>query len=161
MARAFLLVPPEMRMPHSASMRHWAVDYILAVLEKKDWSANRLAVEAGLSASTINRPLRDPDWPYDISPRTVSKVHAASGIDPAPYMPRHMAEPHDMYRAPRRETRADRTLSGLPAPEMREVNKIDMRVENGLLHLTATIDARGIATLRQKLDALEIVLQTD
>lgn len=60
-----------------------ALDYIRHVLKAKDWSAADLAKKAGVSHSTINRPLTTLGWKSRISRNTIQKVHAASGIDPS------------------------------------------------------------------------------
>lgn len=69
-------------------MTDWAVSYIRAVLKAKDWTPADLARAAGVSHSTINRPLTVKDYPNAISRKTIASVYAASGIDPAPFTPK-------------------------------------------------------------------------
>lgn len=63
-----------------------AIAYIRHVLKAKDWTAADLARHAGVSHSTINRPLTQPDYPNAISRRTIALVAEASGIDPSAFM---------------------------------------------------------------------------
>ena len=63
-----------------------ALDYFRHVLAVRGWNANELAQKAGVSHSTINRPLTAPDWKSRISRKTIEAVAAASGIDPAPFV---------------------------------------------------------------------------
>ena len=143
-------------------MKHWTVEYILHVLEQRDWSANRLAQEAGVAVSTIGRPLREQDYKYALSPATVAKVHKASGIDPKPYMPKEMSEPNEMYRAGTGSTAA-RALKRLMEKETDQIaresiNHIQIAVCGSIAQIVATIDREGIEKLRKKLDAIEAML---
>lgn len=63
-----------------------ALEYVRHVLEAKRWSAADLARHAGVSHSTINRPLTVADWPNALSRRTIDAIHKASGIDPADFV---------------------------------------------------------------------------
>lgn len=151
---------------HNSFMRHWTLDYVLAALEKKDWSPTRLAKEAGVSASTINRPLRERDWPYGLKPQTVAKIHRVTGLDPKPFMPTGMQEPAQMYLA-RPKTTADRVLENLPPADQEtaqapsRTNEIRIDISGETARIIAVVDHEGLQTLRSKLDALEIVLAKD
>ena len=63
-----------------------ALNYIRHVMHTKGWTAADLARHAGVSHSTINRPLTVPDWPHAISRRTISAVERASGIDASEFI---------------------------------------------------------------------------
>lgn len=63
-----------------------AIAYIRHVLKEKDWTAADLARHAGVSHSTINRPLTQPDYPNAISRKTIALVAQASGIDPSTFL---------------------------------------------------------------------------
>lgn len=149
-------------------MRDWAITYIQAVLEKKDWSANRLAKEAGLSASTINRPLREPDWPHQISRATLAKIFKASGIDPSEYAPEEQKGPYFTEESagsgmaePPHESFAMRSLRSMddtPGPNAQGQNEIKIAVVGHLAQIVATVDKSGIEKLRKKLDAIESML---
>lgn len=139
-------------MPHtpqdrySPGMEHWIRNYILNVLEKKDWSPNRLASEAKLSTSTIARPLREKDWKFDMKPSTIRKIQKASGIDPTPYMPNELRENAVLYT----------TTDKLDAPL--DLNRIVISVSEDIATIDARVDAKGLARLREKLDALATIL---
>jgi phage repressor protein C with HTH and peptisase S24 domain len=62
-----------------------ALEYLRHVMAEKDWTAADLAREAGVSHSTINRPLVTPNWPHAISRTTLEKVSRASGISFTPF----------------------------------------------------------------------------
>ncbi len=55
--------------------------YISHVLETRDWSMQRLANEAQISASTLTRPMKYPSAKGIISNRTLEKIESASGIE--------------------------------------------------------------------------------
>jgi transcriptional regulator with XRE-family HTH domain len=151
-------------------MRDWAIDYIVHVLEAKDWTMNRLSEEAGVAASTINRPLRDRNYPHSLSRATIRKIAAASGIDPAPYIPADQSEDRALFAgfAERARTYADRALEDLDKPPEAKgtplaaspLNEIKIAVVGNLAQIVATIDREGLQRLRQKLDALEAMLDT-
>lgn len=145
----------------SGGMRDWAIDYLLHVMEVKGWSANRLATEAGVASSTIARPLREKDWAFRLSRDTINKVAAASGVDPAAFAPRGMAE-GGLSSAVRPDTVAARSLRALdqaqPMPSAFERNEIKIAVVGPLAQIVATVDRAGLAKLRQKLDIIESML---
>lgn len=161
-ARAKVLVPRNAQFCDSVPMKDWAITYILHVLEAKDWSANRLATEAGVASSTINRPLRERDWPHKISRTTLTKIQEASGIDPSPFIPDGFSEDKSMFSGVRIRTVADRALDNLdkpqPAPNAQAVNEIKIAVVGPLAQIVATVNREGIARLRAKLDAIESML---
>jgi len=151
---------------HCVPMRDWAINYILKVLEERDWSANRLAKEAGLSASTINRPLREKDWPNRLARETIRKVQEASGVDPSPFIPDEFHEERALFsRPPRRQTEAGRILENLDqgnpvetGPNAQTRNEIKIAVVGDLAQIVATVDKLGLTRLRAKLDAIESML---
>lgn len=63
-----------------------ALNYLRHVMQAKGWTAADLARHAGVSHSTINRPLTVKDWPHAISRRTISAVERASGIDASEFI---------------------------------------------------------------------------
>jgi len=166
-------MPRRVRFCENARMRDWAIDYILHVLVAKNWSANRLATEAGVAASTINRPLRDKNWSNNFSRTTLMKIQEASGIDPKPFIPAEMTEESEMFSAKanrtgmgrRPESLADRVLLGLDIasvpPLPLDINKIKIAVAGPIAQIVATVDRTGLARLRRKLDAIESMLEDD
>lgn len=161
-ARAKLLTPLMAINGHKRLMKDWALDYVLHVLEAKDWSANRLATLAGVAASTINRPLREPDWKHKLSRTTIAKIQEASGIDPGPFIPEGFAEDKALFATGRIRTTADRALEHLDqpgsGPNAQATNEIKIAIVGNLAQIVATVDRSGIARLRQKLDAIESML---
>jgi len=160
-ARANLLITSDRHLWHHRNMRDWAIDYILDVLERKGWSANKLAQEAGVAASTISRPLRTKDYANKLSRQTVAKIQAASGIDPAPYIPGEFAEDAAVFSGVQK-THAGRALAKLDqdeaTPNAQSVNEIRIAVVGPVAQIVATIDREGIAKLRKKLDAIESMI---
>lgn len=57
--------------------------YIQSVCDKKGWSYTDLAREAGLSSTTITRPMNNKGWRGHIRATTLRKIVAVSGM-PAP-----------------------------------------------------------------------------
>lgn len=143
-------------------MRDWAISYILAVLEAKDWSANQLATNAGVAASTINRPLREKDWPHKLSRTTISKIRDVSGVDPTPFIPDSFAEDAAVFGNGGPNTLAARSLSTIDRPEAvpnaQTLNEIKIAVVGPLAQIVATVNREGLTKLRQKLDAIEAML---
>lgn len=155
-------IPPDAHLCDTAGMQHWTLDYLTAVLERMDWSANRLATETGLAASTINRPLREKDWKFGLSAKTVARIHAATGVDPKPFMPDGMEEPAEMYRASS-DSLAARVLRDMDKPDDEKPNaqarnEIKIAVVGDLAQIVATVDKAGLAKLRAKLEAIEAVI---
>lgn len=62
-----------------------ALAYLKFVLQELDCSPSALAKSAGISSSTLTRPLNSPDHKYSISTSTISKIAAVSGINPGPF----------------------------------------------------------------------------
>lgn len=144
-------------------MRDWAIDYILHVLEKMDWSANRLATEAGVASTTISRPLRERDnYAGRLSRSTIEKIRAVTGIDPGPFIPREMAEDADHFASPSpARSRADRLIARLDGEDAKPArNEIKIAVVGDLAQIVATVDLEGIEKLRRKIDAIEEMLRT-
>lgn len=145
---------------HICVMKDWAIDYIQHVLETKDWSANRLASEAGVASSTIARPLREREnYAGKLSRTTINKIWAASGIDPSSFIPKELREADHVFTG-RPETQADRSLASLdaPPPEAPARNVIKVAVVGDLAQIVATVDKKGLIRLREKLDAIETML---
>jgi len=147
---------------HTNGMRDWAVEYLLHVLEAKDWSVNRLASESGVATSTLARPLREKDWPHKLSRGTIHKVREATGIDPSPFIPKEFSEERTEFARARPETSADRVLHNLdhdgPQQAEQPLNEIKIAVVGTRAQIVATIDRQGIAKLREKLNAIEAML---
>jgi lambda repressor-like predicted transcriptional regulator len=168
-ARAKVHVTHERSKWQSETMRDWALDYILHVMQAKNWSANRLAIEASVASSTIARPLRQSDWPHKISRTTIAKVYEASGIDPNGFIPDGMAEDKALFSGPPPGTNAPRFFAEMVAnqpmatiefgrPTFTKVNEIKIEVVGAWAQIVATVDRSGIGRLRAKLDAIESML---
>lgn len=99
------------RVVENTRQRH--LDWVQQIMEAKHWSENRLAKEAGLSASGINRFLNDPDNKRQLRSSTIERLEAASGI-PLPRaqsfreLPQitHELEPIDRDAIPQQPARA-------------------------------------------------------
>lgn len=146
---------------HTMPMKDWAIDYVLHVLETKDWTMNRLATETGVAASTINRPLRDKSWKGKLSRDTISKIQAASGINPREFITDGFAEDHPRFASSGSVTVSGSALSALDEPHSlttQKINEIKIAIDGSNAQIVATINREGIATLRRKLDLLEEML---
>lgn len=148
-------------------MADWTLAYIGHILETRNWSMNQLAEKAGVAASTINRPMRQKGAKHSLSRQTIKKIAAASGIDPAPFVPAAMAEEKSIFalQPPRPKTYERRILETLHNPTAEEPaasalprNEIKIAVVGDLAQIVATVDREGLARLRQKLDALEAMM---
>jgi len=150
---------------HDSAMTDRALDYIKHVLEQRDWSASRLADEAGLSPSTLNRPLAQPDWPHQISRRTIEKVFVASGVDPSPFgLSGYSKSAASGLHSPPQETVAGRILrekvAGAEVKQGAHPIEPDLKIgiHGRFVQIVATVDKAGLAELRRKLDAIETIL---
>jgi transcriptional regulator with XRE-family HTH domain len=153
-------IAPGNAVKHNCGMKDWAIDYIRYVLDTLHWSANQLAAKSGVAASTISRPLREQDYPFHISRTTISKIAAATGIDPTPFIPDGLAEPVAAFVGP--DTQAARTLRALDSPASpgagQPTNEIKVAIVGSLAQIVATVNREGLARLRAKIDAIEAML---
>lgn len=56
--------------------------WVRAVMSYLGVSANELARRAGVSPSTVQRPLSDPSWPHAMSAKTISAIATIAGVQP-------------------------------------------------------------------------------
>ncbi|WP_177202228.1 helix-turn-helix transcriptional regulator [Methylobacterium sp. ap11] len=61
------------------------VAYIRHVLHEMQISPTALAKKAGVSSTTLTRPLNKPDHKFNLSASTIEKIHKISGINPGPF----------------------------------------------------------------------------
>lgn len=67
--------------PHNA-----ALQYVRYVLQRKRISPSALADKAGLSSTTLTRPLNDPNHKFALTTTSLDKIRDWSGIDYAPFL---------------------------------------------------------------------------
>lgn len=115
-----------------ADMTDPAIDYLRHVLEARNWTAADLARLAKVSHSTINRPLTVPDYPNAISRQTISKVFAASGIDPTPFFQKS-GEAVVPFSPPDPATGVDVPVYDVTASAGHGASLADYEVESGRL----------------------------
>lgn len=126
-------------------MANWTVDYVRHVLDARGWNGAELAERAGVSASTINRPINTPGYPNHISARTLEKIAAASGIDFMAFAPVHgFSEPAATAR---------------PLEPARARQNIHIVIDGATARLEATVTRENIAEVRRKLDLIEALLK--
>jgi transcriptional regulator with XRE-family HTH domain len=128
----------------NCEMDSWEVDYLRKVLEQTGMSGNALAAAAGLSPSTINRPLNDPDYQGRVSPSTLDKVAKATNIP---------------YRSPDRAGLSDASPA-YRAPEPLRQGGIVVVIDGNLAELKAIVTLDTLAELRRKIDLIEQLLQS-
>lgn len=58
--------------------------YIDLICDERGMSRSAIAKAAGMTASTLNKPYKDSDWPNFISLRTIMAVANATGVEPLP-----------------------------------------------------------------------------
>lgn len=58
------------------------LDWVRADMKHLGVTANGLATRAGFRASTIQKPLNDPDWPHALSGTTLAKIARVAGVKP-------------------------------------------------------------------------------
>lgn len=138
-------------------MRDWAIDYIMHVLEQKDWSMNRLATEAGVASTTISRPLKDSTYSGHLARSTIAKIREASGIDPTPFIPKELLEDTEHFAHLPRENRArSQAASEAVVPSHSEkLNQVVFTFDGQTVKLEGTFDRRGLVELHKKIEKIE------
>lgn len=147
-------------------MRDWAIDYITHAIEAKGWSMSRLAQEAGVAASTINRPLRDPDWPHKLNRTTIAKIRSATGIDPTPFIPADSAEDQAFFASEGVEKGPVETA---PQPKPGEVylvrdsklNQLSIMSNGELIQITGTFNREGLKKLQERITNIVNLMDDD
>jgi hypothetical protein len=62
-----------------------ALAYVRFVLDATGLSPSGLAKQAGISSTTLTRPLNDQSYKFVLSTSTISKIAKATGINPGPF----------------------------------------------------------------------------
>ena len=78
---------------HNLSMpdyRHGSLQYLRFVLDRTRLSPSALAKKAGLSSTTLTRPLNDTEHKFTLSTATLDRIRQATGIDAGPFLSREM-----------------------------------------------------------------------
>lgn len=66
---------------------NWTINYITHVMSECGMNATSLAAAAGVSSTTLTRPLNSPDHKFDLSRKTLDKIQSATGVPYLPFMP--------------------------------------------------------------------------
>lgn len=136
-------------------MDQWTLRYLDAVMAQTGWSMNQVSELTGIAASTVNRPYREGG---NLSRRTLDKIHEKSGLDPKPYAPESVRarwyglEDEGADFKPRPDPSPTLTI-------MSGRSNIKVSIDSGIAEIAATVDADGIAKLREKLDLIEALLR--
>lgn len=127
-------------------MANWTVEYVRHVMDARGWNGAELAERAGVSASTINRPVNTPGYANQISTRTLEKIAAASGIDFMQFAPH----------------RGFSEAAPLARPQQPQPSKpgIHIVIDGAIAHFEAMVTRENIAEVRRKLDLIEALLST-
>lgn len=76
----------------AAMTEHWSKTYIRHVLAARDMKPSALAKLAGLSSTTLTRPLNNKQHKHNFGRETLDKIAAVTGV---PYAPFQGDEPMD------------------------------------------------------------------
>lgn len=63
---------------------HWTIRYLEHVKKHSGMSLTAIAREAGISSTTLTRPVNNPDHPYELKIQNIEKVSEVTGI---PFLP--------------------------------------------------------------------------
>lgn len=96
--------------------------YLRRVMERTGLAPTALAQAAGVASTTLTRPLNDPDYPFEISNRTIKKVEAATGIPYADHSSDQAAPARQLTRGAGGTAPVVATVE---AGAWREVNELD------------------------------------
>lgn len=81
---------------------HWSMRYLRHVIAASGVSsASALAKLAGVSSTTLTRPLNDPEHSFFLSRRTLDSIQKVTGISYAPFAstadkPLDQMDPHEL-----------------------------------------------------------------
>lgn len=152
----------------------WQIHYVRHVLkELGDIAPSALAQRAGISPTTLTRPLSDKNHKFDLSLKTITKIADATGISPTPFMSeadaRRMllsgvAEPDVPYRPG--QANAARIEAALDAQEPRArntahdpLNRIQIAFLGDRVQVAGTYDREGIDKLIARLAVMRDMLE--
>ena len=96
--------------------------YLRRVMERTGLAPTALAQAAGVASTTLTRPLNDPDYPFEISNRTIKKVEAATGI---PYADHSSGQAGPARQLTRGTGGTAPVVATVEAGAWREVNELD------------------------------------
>jgi hypothetical protein len=74
------------------NIRQKHLDWVASILHAKNWNPHRLATEAGLSPSALNKFLKDPAGTRTLGSRSIEKIADATDM-PLPRTPSALVEP--------------------------------------------------------------------
>lgn len=97
-------------------------DWLRRVMQQTRMSATRLAAAAKVAQTTLTRFVHDPDWPHELSPRTIRKIEAVTGIAFA--APAHQSGMREAEAAPY-DASADSMVQRMLASVTGGLNGID------------------------------------
>lgn len=66
---------------------NWTIEYLRHVMTERDLTASGLASAAGVSSTTLTRPLNSREHKFEISRRTLDKIQSATGVPYHSFMP--------------------------------------------------------------------------
>ena len=70
--------------------RQGSLDYLRFVLDQTGLTPSALAAKAGLSSTTLTRPLNDKGHKFTLSTSTLARIKDATGFDAGPFLTRDM-----------------------------------------------------------------------
>lgn len=79
-ANAAVVKPVFVASRRMAKIQDMAREFLRRALEAKGWTPYRLAKECGVSATTITRPLNNPDYNFTPKLDTLLRIAAATGV---------------------------------------------------------------------------------
>lgn len=135
---------------YSANMQEdWSLIYVRHILAKLGIAPSALAELAGVSSTTLTRPLNSDDYSYRISPRTLDKIQDATGIPYAGFTSgTHQASQDDTIQ------RSD-VLAALP---MAMVNVFNVQASAG--HGSTVSEEMVVERLSFPMNYLETITRT-
>lgn len=98
--------------------------YVLYVMAQLHIAATALAAKAGLSATTLTRPLNDPEHKFALSTSTLGKIAQATGISYSDYLRTVTGGPSEIARTARPPASAP-VVATVEAGAWREVDELN------------------------------------
>lgn len=68
-----------------AMKEHWTIRYLEYVKQHSGRTLTAIAREAGISSTTLTRPVNDPEHPYEVKIQNIEKVSQVTGIPFQPF----------------------------------------------------------------------------
>lgn len=142
-----------------AMSERWQITYLKEAIKASGLTPSAIARKAGISSTTLTRPLNDPEHKYTIKEETLRAVERATGELVANYRPQSpsLLGFAEDAGAPTASRAATDPRAGLAMPG--GTNDMRVNIQDGQLIVNAAVDKKGIEALKKMIEAYEAMLE--